>query len=564
MPNIIINKQDFKYFKKNNLYLTSNIFFLKNGKINSKFFIENTLSEKKLNKIYKYILNLQFYISKFLYKKLNFIHEEKYSSKYWNILIDPWLLYFIQNIYSKWLTIENLCNRRNNLNMNCYISKKSLEAPSNFNDYFNLMQNEQLNAFLLSDIAIKNFKKKIKINRKINFSLALKKKISKEKFNENTIKRLFNYCCINKSDIFLDNYPRFSEIFKLSLKKKIFPYFLDLNDDYNLKKKNLIKYNRSQLINGIKPRDKFEKYLFSILPIFFPKSYLENYKDIKKSIKTNLYTKVSRIYSCVNHIHNDKLKIWIASMLQNKAKLITIQHGGAIGSHCFNTSEYLDKKNAYKYITWGWKETPKDKPGPMILKKPIWKNGKKMLLILYAFPTYNTKILPNLNQDCNLEFFENQINFIKQLDKRIHGKLNIRLPRMSNVDYFYKRNIKKISNKITFDDNDNINLSISNANFVVTTLDSTVFLQSISSSCPTIGIWKKETTIHRKSSKKDYKNLLKKRLIFNDFNKAANFINNNYNNIDKWWNQVEKNKVLINFKKKYCNKEINFSNLNFD
>ena len=135
---------------------------------------------------------------------------------------------------------------------------------------------------------------------------------------------------------------------------------------------------------------------------------------------------------------------------------------------------------------------------------------------------------------------------------------------MSNVDYFYKRNIKKISNKITFDDNDNINLSISNANFVVTTLDSTVFLQSISSSCPTIGIWKKETTIHRKSSKKDYKNLLKKRLIFNDFNKAANFINNNYNNIDKWWNQVEKNKVLINFKKKYCNKEINFSNLNFD
>ena len=44
-------------------------------------------------------------------------------------------------------------------------------------------------------------------------------------------------------------------------------------------------------------------------------------------------------------------------MLKNNSKLITIQHGGAIGSHYFNTAEILDKKNSYKYITWGWSDS---------------------------------------------------------------------------------------------------------------------------------------------------------------------------------------------------------------
>ena len=71
-------------------------------------------------------------------------------------------------------------------------------------------------------------------------------------------------------------------------------------------------------------------------------------------------------------------------------------------------------------------------------------------------------------------------------------------------------------------------------------MDSTVFLQSLASSCPTIGVWKKTTTVHRQNSKKDYQDLLKKNVIFNDFEKAAKFINKNYFNIEKWLKKFRK------------------------
>ena len=237
------------------------------------------------------------------------------------------------------------------------------------------------------------------------------------------------------------------EIIKFCLKKKTIPFFFDFVEDI---KENYLKmdFYRYHLIEDLKARNKFEKYLFSVFCDFFPKKYLENYQFSKIRVtKDILFQDNLKIFSSVNHIHNDNKKLWIANMLKNNSKLITIQHGGAIGSHYFNTAEILDKKNSYKYITWGWSDSLKTQPGSMVLKKIEWQGGKKILLILYAFPSYNSKILPNLNQDPNLEFFENQISLISQLDKKIYENLIVRLPKMKNVDQLYKKKNQKYFKK---------------------------------------------------------------------------------------------------------------------
>ena len=54
--------------------------------------------------------------------------------------------------------------------------------------------------------------------------------------------------------------------------------------------------------------------------------------------------------------------------VKNNSKLITIQHGGAIGSHYFNTAEILDKKNSTN-ISHGAGQILKTQPGSMVLKK---------------------------------------------------------------------------------------------------------------------------------------------------------------------------------------------------
>ena len=47
-------------------------------------------NKKKLNKDYEYLKNLSEEFINFFSKKLNFIHKEKKSLKYWRIILSPW------------------------------------------------------------------------------------------------------------------------------------------------------------------------------------------------------------------------------------------------------------------------------------------------------------------------------------------------------------------------------------------------------------------------------------------------------------------------------------------
>ena len=164
-----------------------------------------------------------------MYKKLNIIHEEKNNKKYWSILIDPWLMYFVQNFYHKWLTIENIHKNYKNLKMNRYSLRKKFKIPNDFNDYFQMMQNNELNAFIFSNISFKFFNNTIKKNRDLTIDIKNNEKIRvNKKFKEIIIKKIINFICFKKINIFLDSYVGLLEIIKFCLKKKLYLFFLIL------------------------------------------------------------------------------------------------------------------------------------------------------------------------------------------------------------------------------------------------------------------------------------------------------------------------------------------------
>ena len=77
-------------------------------------------------------------------------------------------MYFVQNFYHKWLTIENIHKNYKNLKMNRYSLRKKFKIPNDFNDYFQMMQNNELNAFIFSNISFKFFNNTIKKKSRFN------------------------------------------------------------------------------------------------------------------------------------------------------------------------------------------------------------------------------------------------------------------------------------------------------------------------------------------------------------------------------------------------------------
>lgn len=96
-----------KIYKLNyeNLYkeiLTNNI-------SKEEFFLNKDIEKKNFTKYVKKLYNkLTIQLSKNLFK----IHNKKLSLKALKIIINPWLIYYLENIYFRWCLVEKILKKR--------------------------------------------------------------------------------------------------------------------------------------------------------------------------------------------------------------------------------------------------------------------------------------------------------------------------------------------------------------------------------------------------------------------------------------------------------------------
>ena len=81
----------------------------------------------------------------------------------------------------------------------------------------------------------------------------------------------------------------------------------------------------------------------------------------------------------------------------------------------------------------------------------------------------------------------------------------------------------------------------------VETVNSTNYLESFNLNLPTILIFDDQYCKLRKNVKKYFNMLEKSKSMFKNPKKAANFINENYDKIDHWWNSKKVQKTLSIF-----------------
>ena len=86
---------------------------------------------------------------KILSEYLNNIHKKKYTSRYWEILVGPWLWMFICIFYDRYLAIKSATNKFNNLES--YISFNSY-TPDRYIDFDTIVSTDEYNFFLFSQI----------------------------------------------------------------------------------------------------------------------------------------------------------------------------------------------------------------------------------------------------------------------------------------------------------------------------------------------------------------------------------------------------------------------------
>ena len=151
----------------------------------------------------------------------------------------------------------------------------------------------------------------------------------------------------------------------------------------------------------------------------------------------------------------------------------------------------------------------------------------------------------NRNARASKYFFINLNKYIfNNLNKNIYKNLVFRFQNLRNYNlkYFYKENLSKIK----IDQHPSLKNSLKDTKLVITNFTSTIALETLSMNVPTILVNDIDYNQYNSATRKVIKKLKKNKILFDNFEQASIFLNNNWNKIDDGIKENTKsNKILF-------------------
>ena len=511
---------------------------------NSKNFLKYTPNYKKLD----FYQNNNIF---FLAKKLNFYHKVKFSNHFWKIVLYPWVHSFSHILYDRYSIINKLVYLKNvdfflvqNRNLDKLVFDNFLDCEENFStDIFNNNIFFQL-LKIMSPKKIKFFRGKKNFKNKI------------KNYKKNTNKKKYLPLFANKKVVFFDSHLSLKKNYKLYLK-----YFFYNNLEKSIKNSSLdLNFRDHYIKNNSQIKLTFQKILNNLSIKYLPKSYLENFNFYKsKKMLDELSLNPSVVVTSIAHITDDMFKIWYGHVKEKnkKTKLFVLQHG----------SEYFLKEEGNtdltynlcdKKLNWGSFSSNKKKnistgANLNLEYKKITNNNIKILYVCSEFPIYNfTKHSVNSGPNF-VDHILLQENFLKNLNIKVKNKIEIK-PFFFNFGWNVIKRIKKIDKRFKIIREKNIKKIYQNYDLIICSAPSTNLVETVYLNIPTITLFKQGTWKLNSKTKNIFSKLKKNNIYFDDPLKAANYLNENLNNLKKKWYSKNSQKILNIFRKNFITK----------
>ena len=412
------------------------------------------------------------------------------------------------------------------------------------------------------------FSEIIKFRKNINLNF-INKKIINPKFlfkREKFLKNSSNYLpsalssLVSSKKIFVQNLclpKKDSLLFNLIYRQ--FRYGKIINNNFN---SSLNLSARESKIKLSKKADPFTVFVYSLIKYNLPKIYWEDFRKINEILeKANLPKKPNIIATSLDHNYNDIFKIYCGTKLLSGTKLFLFQHGGFNGISGLKPDEKYEVKISDKYFTWGWKNKNK-KIFPLFQQTTVNKNIKKNnepkgLLMpfndFYLMPNIVNDGFPRYKTEIN-NYIDNIVLFLSKIDKNISKNSSFKYQNNRKCSYTYKSLKYKFPNLRFFDSPKNTVSVSQDYKLVVETINSSGFLECLNLNIPVILIYEKNFSSLRKSALKEFNMLKKVKIVHTSSIEAAKFVNKNFNNIEKWWNEKNLQKVRKVFCYKFARK----------
>jgi putative transferase (TIGR04331 family) len=495
-----------------------------------------------------------------LSRKLNELHEVDRSSRYWRILVGPWLGLFMLMLFDRWSSVHQAVNNYDLSGSILLTGEEERFIPNDMHEFNAFFPSDEWNHHIYSRI-LEQFPSLPLYRRQMTESIMARKATSS--FNAKTkIKQLLGPLVshvgglfTNDHDaLFLSTYLTLREEIELSVQLGQFPRLLRPQTALKV----ATDYGRRHWILEGESESKFEACLRTLLPQQIPRIYLEGYEQLTQQARMLPWPKRPMAIWTSNSFHSDDVfKAWAADKVEGESPLIIGQHGGNYGMGLWSWPEQHEIAISDRYLTWGWSRPsmPRLRPvGKIKYSRPVTRLPEEgsALLVTVMLQRYGNPTLSMYTSSQWLEYLRDQFGFVDALPTHIQNKLIVRL---SQPDYGW-RQVDRWRDRFPMiqinDGSSDINKLIRRSRLYISTYNATSYLESLSMNLPTVIYWNPRY-METNAWAQPYFDELRSVGIFHETpQSAALHVTRIWNDITAWWTSLETRTVRDRFVRQFA------------
>lgn len=486
---------------------------------------------------------------------LNDLHDTTHSQKYWRLLVGPFLFWYIQVVYERFLRLKAAHEQYPDLET-YGLSHDAFLTPIHTNEFTCLSgYNDKWNLQIFTQLLELAYKKPI-LYKTVTWEHELNQREIAARHAPYKLRtkfllsifRFLNKCKQLQMVGVIDGFSHTDLInIMFSSKFRIVPVLptMAINRGQALARstisRDLVNMKlRNQLLT-IVADDELSRLVINTLPVNMPVNFVEGYHhEVLASRKYFPYrSKVIMLESCASY---DQYKFWIGEQLEKGSRLVGYQHGGCYGMQKASSAEFLERHTSDFFISWGWNsgENVKDAPALVAQKKiaKYFRHEKRTELneILWITTFYNTKYQISIH-DWWIKakpYFHYQKRFFSVLPSNILSHICMRIdPSNTNIEEI-RENFPELNIYLPNDRN-SFFPHLDRAKIAVIDNVSTPFLYVLAFNIPAILFWDKNYWVFRDEAKPYLDALEQVGIYYHSPEEAAAMLNKIADDPYPWW-----------------------------
>ncbi|MDD5240737.1 MAG: LIC12162 family protein [Sulfuricella sp.] len=498
---------------------------------------------QRLYRDYQYVSVLYERYLELLAQQLNRAHATHFSLRYWRILIGPWLRFFMETLFDRYVAIKEA--RATNQITGTWVPEDIAGnwTPNDFPNFLKWFVADEYNQYLYGKV----IRRLGGIPYEIVSSEGRAKAVSHGGTFSSRVKWLLGCCSRAVPDkfnrkVFVSSYLSLRDQIKLQLSLGQLPYFppgIILDDlAYDAKRRSALFFNEGD--------DEFEVLLAALIPEQLPKLYLEGYADMHKRAMNAYPKKPELIFTANAFSENEAFKFWTACQAEAGTKFVISQHGGHYGTGLWSSTENHEIKIADTYFSWGWRSEsnlnvephPVGKLAPLGKRKKAHNDGP-ILWVANTWPRYPyiSMSIPVASQ--MLTYLDEQKRFMHGLSQSAGDALLLRLHPMDYGWHAKARWAEWFPRLKVYQGPERLSQQLLGCRLFVGTNNATTFLETLAANIPTIIFWNPDHWELRDSALPYFNELRRAGILHDTPESAADKVNEVYRNPDLWWRQTE-------------------------